>query len=293
MLVIGDSFTQLGYNNFMEYLQDLLPTRTVYGIHTIRCGEEWHYIHKSLEGSDRMLEFSCKTDVILYLLHHAKRLPSTIVIESSERWLMESVTRADFHICEDSLPDYKGAPLPSSTERYDHYNSILVTPDPAKCLINGTAFYFAQNWLKQWKKRPVQVSDMTQPLFTAKGNEHTLYYLPYRLTLTDTDIQQLRSEMAQIIQEGARRKVNIMFMVVPLKEHLYKDFMLSPTPNATYLSDYLEDLQDDPHYLICCPILKNMLEHGQKDLFLCNDTHWSYKGAKACAKELKTKIDRF
>lgn len=289
VLIIGDSFTQLGYNNFMEYLQSLLPTRTVYGIHTIRSNEEWHYIHQSVGDSGRLLEFPSKTDVILYLLRHADHLPSTIVIESSEMWPIKT----HFHISEDSLPDYKGDPLPSSTEKYDRYNRKLVTPNPIECVLDGRAFEFAQKWLKRWKSRPVEISSLTQPLFTAKGNESTLYYLPFSISWTDEKVRSMRSDMTKIIDEGTKRNVNILFVIIPLKHHLYKDFMLTGAPQVTFISDYLTDLTDDPHYLICYPIFRNLLEQGEKDLFLCNDTHWSYKGAKICAEEIKQKIDSF
>lgn len=293
VVVIGDSFTQLGYNNFMEYLQDGCPNRTIYGVHTYRYGMEWHYAHQSLEGSDKVLDFPGKADVVLYLLHHAKRLPSTIVIESSEMWLMESIIKANFDVCEDSLKEYEGAPLLPSAEKYEIYTQKLVQLDALECLLDGRAFRFAQDWVKHKSgvsECLVKTSALSQPMFNCKGNESTLYYLPYMLNWSETDIETMRSRMAQIVEEGDKRGVNIVYMILPLKEHLYKEYMLTAGPQATYLSDHLTDLADNPHYLLCYPILKDMLERGEQDVFLCSDTHWSYKGAQACAEALQSKI---
>lgn len=295
VLVIGDSFTQMGYNNFMEYLQNLYSDRTIYGVHTFRYGEEWRYAHKSLEGSGRLLTFPGKTDVVMYLLRYAKRLPSTIVIESSEMWLMESVVSTKFELSEDSLEDYDGAPLVSSEEKYERYSQLLVSPDPIKSILDGRAFNFAQDWIKRRARtvgNGVRKSPLMKPLFTNKGGESTLYYIPYTFTWSDEDIDKMRSMMTQIIDEGAQRGVNIIFMVIPLKEHLYGEYMLEERLPATYLSDYLTDRTSSPHYLICQPILEKMVENGEKDVFLANDTHWSYKGAKACAEALKFKIEK-
>lgn len=294
VLVIGDSFTQMGYNNFMEYLQNQYSDRTIYGIHTFRYGEEWRYVHKSLEGSGRLLMFPGKTDVVMYLLRYAKRLPSTIVIESSEMWLMESIVRTKFELSEDSLEDYDGAPLVSSEEKYERYSQLLVSPDPIKCIFDGRAFNFAQDWIKRKLRiveNDVRKSPLMKPLFTNKGGESTLYYIPYTFTWPDEDIDKMRSMMMQIIDKGAERGVNIIFMVVPQKEHLYGKYMEEERFPETYLSNRLMDKASDPHYLICMPILNGMVESGERDVFLANDTHWSYKGAKACAEALKYKIE--
>lgn len=293
VLVIGDSFTQIGYNNFMEYLQDLYPAHTVYGIHTFRYGEEWHYAHRSLEGSNRLLRFPGKTDLVLYLLQHAKRLPSTIVIESSEMWLMETIMGTTFTACEDSLNDYDGTPLPSSLEKYDRYNQLLIRPNPVECLFNGRAFGFAQDWIKRRTgvaENNVETAALSRPMFSCKGHENMLYYLSYNMTWTDAQIEKMRSTMTQIIEEGKAHGVNIIFMIIPMKEHLYKDFILSGTPQATLLTEYLTDRATDPHYLLCLPILNEMIRQGEKDVFLASDTHWSYKGAQACAQALQSKI---
>lgn len=296
VLIIGDSFTQIGYSNYMEYLQDLYPTHSVYGIHTYRYEKEWRYAHKSLEGSGRLLSFPGKTDVVMYLLHYAERLPSTIIIESSEMWLMESVIRTNFDVCEDSLEDYVGydTPLPSSVEKYEKYSQLLVSLNPIKSILDGRAFNFAQDWIKRkvgLTGNPVKTSSLSKPMFTNKGDESTLYYLPYVMIWQEEEVEKMRSIMMRIIDEGAKRGVNIIYMIIPLKQHLYGEYMKEKMSPATFLSNNLMDRAQDSHYLICQPVLSKMIESGEKDVFLANDTHWSYKGARACAEALKSKIE--
>ena len=294
ILVIGDSFTQIGYANFMEYLQALCPDCTVYGIHTWMQNKEWQYAHRSLEGSGRLLHFPGKTDVVMYLLHYAKHLPSTIVIESSEFFLMETVVRTDFSVCEDSLPDYDGAPLLSSEDKYDSYDRKLVRPNALRSITNGSAFGFAQNWIKHRSgitSCGVDRVPLSKPVFSCVDNASTLYYMPYPRVWPQDDIQIMRSMMCQIVDEGAKRGVNIIFMVVPQKEYLYGEYITTEWAQGTRLSECLMDRKDNPHYLICYPILHDMVQRGEKDVFLVNDTHWSYKGARECAMQLKKKID--
>ena len=209
-------------------------------------------------------------------------------------WLMESIIRTDFDVCEDSLEDYDGAPLLSSLEKYERYSQLLISPNPVKCMLDGRAFGFAQDWIKRRVgivDNYVKRSSLSKPMFTDKGDESTLYYLPYMLTWQEEEINKMRSMMTRIIDEGAKRGVNIVFMIIPLKEHVYEEYMLDEKFPTTYLSDCLMDRALDSHYLICLPILNKMVENGEKDVFLANDAHWSYKGAKACAEALKDKIE--
>ncbi|MBR6819636.1 MAG: hypothetical protein IKM71_04080, partial [Bacteroidaceae bacterium] len=57
-----------------------------------------------------------------------------------------------------------------------------------------------------------------------------------------------------------------------------------------FLSESLKDLLNDKHYLLCPTVLEPHIAKGEPDIFLVNDSHWSWKGAKYCAEALKYKI---
>lgn len=293
VLVIGDSFTQVGASNFMEYLQEAMPECRVLNIHTFRDGQEWHYAHRSLEGSSRILHFPGKTDVVMYLLNHAKKMPRTIVIESTEMWLMETVMRTDYTPSEARLKDYEGALPETAEEKNRQYNHMLNVSLTLNQLLDGRAFSFAHDWIKRRTgiaENPVKKLTLNQPHFSCPGESCSLYYLPYPMTWTEQDISDMRAAMARIIEAGNARGVHIIFMVTPLKQHMYTGYLPEGAVSEHFLSESLKDLLNDKHYLLCPTVLQPHIAQGEPDIFLVNDSHWSWKGAKYCAEALKHKI---
>ena len=56
--------------------------------------------------------------------------------------------------------------------------------------------------------------------------------------------------------------------------------------SVPYFSNY-----QDIHFLNSKELLAPRLANGEKDIYLCNDTHWSIKRAKYVAEELKRRIE--
>ena len=77
------------------------------------------------------------------------------------------------------------------------------------------------------------------------------------------------------------------------KYDLYQDFI---TDNAFSRKTVMEDIQrmlgESQDLLLTKDLLLPMVASGEKDVYLFNDSHWSYKATKAVARQLYERIGR-
>jgi len=122
-----------------------------------------------------------------------------------------------------------------------------------------------------------------------------------RLYIYAEDIQQMavnpRHEEKmrhtwQLLSDKARDKGIRLLLVVPVDKYdLYQDHIVdNPYARKTVNGDIRRILGDDPRVLITRDCLEPLVERGERDVFLYNDTHWSYKAASAVADEICSRM---
>jgi hypothetical protein len=81
-----------------------------------------------------------------------------------------------------------------------------------------------------------------------------------------------------------------MMMAVD-KYDLYQDYIVdNPYPPKRVNEDVRQILGDIPEVMLCKDCLLPLIERGEKDVFLFDNTHWSYKGSEAVGKELSRRV---
>ena len=74
------------------------------------------------------------------------------------------------------------------------------------------------------------------------------------------------------------------------KYDVYRPFMTDDSLPIDTTTDELSNIPD-----VCVIntkwLLQEMARDGEKDVYMVNDTHWSYKASEAVAKKLAQKID--
>ena len=86
--------------------------------------------------------------------------------------------------------------------------------------------------------------------------------------------------------------IGFLLMIPVDKYDLYQDYIVdNPYPHPkTINEDVREILGDTANLMLCKYYLKPMLEKGEKDVFLFDDSHWSYKSAKVVGEELGRRV---
>jgi len=75
------------------------------------------------------------------------------------------------------------------------------------------------------------------------------------------------------------------------KYDMYQDHIVdNPYPRKTYNEDAREIFGNTPQVLLCKYLLTPLIEKGEKDVFLFDDSHWSIKASEIVGKELSQRV---
>ena len=82
----------------------------------------------------------------------------------------------------------------------------------------------------------------------------------------------------------------MIFLIAADKYDVYRPFMADNSLPIDITTDALSNIFD-----VCVIntkwMLQEMVRNGEKDVYMVNDTHWSYKASEAVAKKLASTID--
>ena len=142
-------------------------------------------------------------------------------------------------------------------------------------------------------KNPVKHLKLKEKMFTCRGAEDDLYFYREDLFSIEDEIYagslQKLDSLLIITQE---KKIRFLFLVPADKYDLYKDFAVKDKYQAEGQLSHFEQYTDNPRFLNCKELLYPLLQQGDKDIYRCNDTHWSPLAAKYVAIEIKKRLER-
>lgn len=299
VLVLGDSFTQLGSRSFPTYLQHFLPERRVLQINTQNeaATSQWKYVHASLMGSDELLVFDEAADFVTYLLEQADSVPGTIILESGERFApirlsmaRYGLTDADFHRYDDVRNTM--AVANSQQDIIGGRNIDITSSDPIRRVSGVVQFLQADVKHLFGVRRIYQRIEGDRPLFTARGDERSIFQLKHPcLHSSDEVYAKAQENLHRLFALAESRGVTLIYFVCPDKYTIYQPYMLGDHPQSEQ-REKLKAMEADPHYECDYDLLDSAVRAGVKDVYISTDTHWSYKAAELTARSLADRIRR-
>lgn len=283
VLIIGDSFSQLGTRSFLCYLQHEMPSWNIINIRTLPDGNDWKYVHKSCCGNDERLLFHEMTDVITYLLKFAEYLPKTIIIESGEMLFVERMLQTRMDINDEMLPRF--------TEATDARLALTQQNKPAFAYSQNPeeAFDYANRWVRKLvgMGRRTLHQKLDRAYFTCQGHENDLFfYSKHVQSINSDDFVRMQNVKDTLLQLAERRNVKLIFLMCPDKFDMYRNHIVNMNPKYNVPSLF-EMIGDDDSFFPTKSFLLEHLDHGVKDLYFCNDTHWSHIASSIVAQKLK------
>lgn len=292
VLIMGDSFTLMGDWAFPHYLQHHLPDYKVNVIKTVLNTSmgEWNYILRSAFNPIRKNVFATPTDVAEYILLNYKRVPSNMIIESGEVHLSKRVSSIREDITDENTEEY-------TSQWY------LAEPRIGQKPYEGKSFFKAfrvelqamQMWIKKCVigNQEVECLPLTKPMFSLPGNQRNLYILKEHVRIhSNEDIRNAVDKMHQLISLAKKRNCNLLFLVCPDKIDLYREFIKKDALKAydESMLDRMEAMNIDNNVVNGKAILLPYLRNGEKDLYFCDDTHWTYKASDIVMQYMKKLI---
>jgi hypothetical protein len=144
----------------------------------------------------------------------------------------------------------------------------------------------------QWS--PVYKVTLDKDYFNNKEPRSLYFYcadILNGLTIHEASKQKVY-EVFQILTRKAEERGIALLLLFPVDKYdMYQDHIVdNPYPRKTYNEDARDIFVDTPQVLLCKYLLTPLIEKGEKDVFLFDDSHWSIKASEIVGNELSQRV---
>lgn len=143
-----------------------------------------------------------------------------------------------------------------------------------------------------WNNKTV-FSKLNKPCFTSKGNEDELYsYYEDTNHYNDYNIECAANKLCQLYELAESRNVKLIYVIAPNKSSLYAPY--TDNKNRYFTIENNPAFDTLAFYFNPIKLLRELEKKGEKDIYFCDDTHWTSKTAKVVGDNLtKMIIDKY
>ena len=261
VLTIGDSFSQqehAGYQNYMPQ-EGLTVANTRRGLYDNPIQYAWNLLDAGIVDSTNI---------------------DVMVVEVGERDFPRRIDNFRIDKLEVAEPD-----SPDEDEEESLWDirqwSLLRTRDFLMYRYAG--------------RNPVYHVDLDRDFFISK--EPRILYFYYADILNGITIEEsIRPKVKAVfdlLTSKAKERGFALILMIPVDKYdLYQDYIVdNPYDHPKRINEEVRELLGDiPEVMLCKFTLQPLLERGEKDVFLFNNSHWSYKGSQAVGKELSRRV---
>ena len=282
ILTIGDSFSQQGVGGYQNYLATLYPGWKIYNF-------------KPAEGVDDRYQ------IYIDMLIDNKPLPRIVILESVERALANRLSNMKFYI-QTKGNDKIGIPEKTTYGSDPEFKKFIKKHKLykfAKCLKEKkeelkTEFLNTQEYVKKYLDidNPVKKLKLNSRLFSCKGSEDDLFFYYEDLDYVSEDIyKDSWQKLDSLLSITEQKCICFIYLVASDKYDLYKDFTIFDNYKVKGQLNYYEKYNNNIKFLNCKNLLYPHIQKGEKDIYKCNDTHWSPIASRYVANEIRRRIE--
>lgn len=257
VLTVGDSFSRMGKLGYQNYM-------AAQGVSVVNCKRElydnpFQYAYNIL---DRGLVDS--TNISVLVVQVGER---DLVIRSEEF----DVNKVDIRELGSKSPSNGGGSA------------------------NDWSLLRARDFLMyRLDKSPVYKVTLDNDYFNSKEPRSLYFYcadITNGVNIGDASRQKVQEVFQILTRKAEERGIALLLMIPVDKYDMYQDHIVdNPYPRKTYIEEAREIFGDTPNVLLCKDLLTPLIEKGEKDVFLFDDSHWSIKAAEIVGKELSKRV---
>lgn len=253
IICFGDSFAQQKPYSFLQQL----------GIH----------YRKPIINVLYNLDYSPIDAAIGFIVNaHKSKIPQLLIVESIERSCCVRLSKND-------------TSHPLSLEILSSGNKHS-TSSPLQSLDKEIVSFYK---LRLGWNSNIVLSKLNKLCFTAKGNENVLYsYFEDTVHYNGDFINDAAFKLRQLHQLAEVRNIKLIYVVAPNKSTLYAPY--TDNKELYFTIENTPAFDTLPFYFNPIKILRKLDEKGEKDIYFCDDTHWTSKTAKLVGEKLTEKI---
>ena len=277
MLTLGDSFSNGAGGGLNRYYQDYIATYQDWNILNINNYKNFNDIN-----------------TILILLNSGFLKKSGIryvLYESIQRKVVDRLTMNINFDIKSSISDinqyYNFGKNPKS-------QSSLTIPKQS-FINNGNFKYILYNFLYNFSSNAfiskTYIAKTDKNLFSINPYNKFLFYNKEITSIhknTQKNLKIVNSNLNILSSKLKEQGIKLIFMPAVNKYDFYNKYIINNKSNKDQFFTIFRKLKKDYIFIDTKAILFRKLKEGTKDIFYCDDTHWSYKASDAIAKHLKS-----
>jgi hypothetical protein len=282
MVTVGDSFSAGGGNGRNSYYQDYIAS-----IHGMRVLNVPSYFHKG-----KSLEF--QPVITLSKLISSGYLdimkPRYILLESIGRLAIPRLT-TEFSLEEKATIE--------EIDRYFQESSFDLSQNENFGLrfINNGNWKFVANMF-QYRFRDyargsaVLMTRLSKPMFSSASGDRLIIYqddVNAAGQATAQNVALLNSNLNRVAALLKKKGITLIFMPIVDKLDLYHPYLVNKRYPQSRLFEDLRELPRDYHLIDTKAILAPMVERGELDVFIQEDSHWNWKASQAVFENVRFK----
>lgn len=258
VLTVGDSFSRMGRLGYQNYL-------SAQGVSVANCTRELY---------DNPFQYAY--NILNRGLVDSTNI-SVLVVQIGERDL---VTRSEeFDVDKVDMNELDPGPP---------FDSDGGNPNAWSLLRARDYLMYRLHW------SPVYKATLDKDYFNGKEPRSLYFYcadITNGLNIDEVSKEKVK-EVYQILTRKAEERGIALLLMLPVDKYdMYQDHIVdNPYPRKTYVEDAREIFGDTPHVLLCKYLLTPLIENGEKDVFLFDDSHWSIKASEIVGKELSQRV---
>ena len=259
VLTVGDSFSRMGRLGYQNYLaaQDVSVANCIRGLYE----NPFQYTYNILD-----LGLVDSTNINVLVVQVGER---DLVMRSEEF----DVNKVDMHELNSESPSNGGGRA------------------------NDWSLLRARDFLMyRLDKSPVYKVTLDKDYFNSKEPRSLYFYyadITNGLNIGKASKKKVNDVFQTLIKKAEERGVALLLMLPVDKYDIYQNHIVdNPYPRKTYFEDAHEIFGDTPNVLLCKYLLTPLIEKGEKDVFLFDDSHWSIKAAEIIGRELSIRVKK-
>lgn len=259
VLTIGDSFSQQGSYGYQNYI-------SLKGLKVANCQRDLY---------NNPLQFA-------YNLMQMNLIDSTnvkvLVVEVVERYF--ELFSLSFSVKDVQI---KKIAIKKDRHRIQNSNSSFWSIKRARDFV----FY-------KFMYSPIYEADLNTELFTSRYPRKLFFYyedIENGVSIDSINEDKVATAFKTIYQKADEQGITLILMIAVDMYDLYQGHIVrNRWPAKTINEDICRIIGKKQNVLLTKDCLLPLIEEGEKDVFLNNDTHWSYKASMTVAEELFNRI---
>ena len=271
LLTIGDSFSQGNGWGKNRYYQDYISSLL-----------NWNVLNITQYPKTRSY---IETIIALANSGFFEKYPTKyILIETTQRKIVEEFSKIEDYDIKIPLIEIEKFYTPHASEGF-----ALPAVSPIN---NGNFKFILYTLLYHFSDRAffsnVHKATLNNELFSIGSGKELLYYHSDITSIksnTQNAIEEVNEHLNSLAKFLKQKNIELIFMPAVSKYDLYSSFIMNNKYPQDPFFDLIRPLKKEYLFIDTKAILLNELQNGEKDVFYCDDTHWSYKASQAIANK--------